>query len=927
MTPWSFLSLDGPEASDAVDLEEGMVLHMGFLYKDYDIASQYEGSFDFPPLHDIWFDGDLLADFVLLPVAATEPAAPRVLFVDHLSGAESGGTAVMIGGNGFLDGATVAFGGGAGSNAVVVSPTLIAAITPAHAAGMVDVTVTNPGGETGTLAGGFAFSATPVITAVSPGSGTESGGTFVTIDGTGFEKGSRLTFGGRAAAGVVIVSATRINAVTPPLGVGPVDVTVTNPNGLTDTLAGGFTAIEAPGSHPVHDVKVLRNVGATMRDRTVLYSDVYLPDAGGAFPVIIERTPYDKSGRFAAVGRFYAARGYAVVIQDTRGRYTSEGDFYPFEHEGWQETRDGYDTVEWAASQPWSDGKVGMIGGSYSGVTQYGAAPTRPPHLAAMFVRESSSDYHEEWTYRGGALELAFSLYWAVYMTKTGVPRLVAPDLVAATEQRLNEAFEQRGVWYEFLPLGSMPVLDGLIGWYRDWLEHPDDGPYWQQWNVAGQHDQIDVPIYHLGAWYDIFLRGTLENYKGIRDKGMSGRTRKGQKLIIGPWEHGPYGIGQSNLAGIDFGPEAAVDLDALRLRWFDHHLKEMDTGLAEEPPVRIFVMGKNEWRYASNWPPEDLQYTGYYFHSAASGSAASLNDGSLSPVPPAGAEDPDSYTYDPHNPVRTRGGGTLGIPAGPYDQRPAEAGCLTYTTEPLQQGVEVTGPVTGVLYASSDALDTDWVVKLCDVYPDGRSILVADGILRARYRDSRESPSLLEPDRVYRCEVDLWATSNFFAEGHRIRVAVSSSNFPRFDRNLNTGGEFGKESQGVVALNTLFHDAERPSHILLPVRSVVTAVEESASPALPAVVTLAQNYPNPFNSNTVIPFAAGDGEAVDLAVYNLAGQRVATLLEGLHQAGAGTAQWDGRDDRGRQLASGVYLYRLRVGEQRVVSRKLLLLR
>ncbi len=582
------------------------------------------------------------------------------------------------------------------------------------------------------------------------------------------------------------------------------------------------------GSEPIYKVKVQKDVVAAMRDRTKLYSDVYLPDGEGPFPVLIERTPYNKEecGE-VSIGspEFFAERGYAVVIQDVRGSFKSGGDFYPFQHEGWNENRDGYDTVEWAALQPWSNGKVGTIGGSYTGVTQYRLAPTRPPHLVAMVARESSSDYHEEWAYRGGAFELAFSLSWALgSLTVKNLAHLVEKDKFEGTKKRLEKALEEIDSWYSFLPLCSMPLLDGLSDWYKEWLEHPHDGPYWRQWNVALKHDQVDVPIYHLGAWYDIFLRGTLENFKGIREKGMSERARKGQRLIVGPWAHGPGEMRKSQLAGMDFGPEAAVDPNPFRLRWFDYYLKGIQNGIDTEPPVKIFVMGRNEWRYEDNWPPDSVQYTEYYFGSRKSGSVESLNDGTLSTVHPGNAESPDSYIYDPRKSLPTKGGGTLGIPPGPFDQRDVEVLSLTYTTEPLKEEVEVTGPVICVLYGMSSAPDTDWVVKLCDVHPPdliggGSSILIADGIIRARYRESRQRPSLITPEVVYRYEVDLWATSNLFREGHRIRVSISSSNFPRWDRNLNTGGEFGKEAVGKVALNTLFHDAERPSHIVLPIR------------------------------------------------------------------------------------------------------------
>ncbi|RMF84190.1 MAG: CocE/NonD family hydrolase [Nitrospinota bacterium] len=577
-----------------------------------------------------------------------------------------------------------------------------------------------------------------------------------------------------------------------------------------------------PLSAPEYEITVEKDVTIPMRDGTRLKADIYRPQSSGKFPVLLERTPYSKENSSEVqVGapEYFARRGYVVVIQDVRGRYASEGEFYPFRDDGWGPNRDGYDTVEWAASQPWSSGAVGTIGGSYSGATQYRLAPTRPPHLRAMFVRESSSDYHEEWVYRGGALELGFVLHWALnHITLKNLPRLVGEEDLPAWRGRLERGLLEIESWYQHLPLSPFPLIEGLSDWYHDWLAHPDDGPYWWQWNIALKHQEIDVPIYHLGGWFDIFQRGTIVNFQGIRQRGRTLQTRQAQKLIMGPWIHGPANVSVSQVGEVDFGPEAAIDFNGLRLRWFDYWLKGRDTGIMEEPPVRYFVMGKNRWQEAEDWPPPGIRYLPYYFRQEPSGSIDSLNDGSLSLTPPAGAERPDSYLYDPARPIPNRGGATLYIPGGPYDQRAIDELCVTYTTAPLAEDIEIAGPVTATLYALSTARDTDWVVRLSDVFPDGRSLLVTDGILRARYRESRARPALLTPGQVYRFVIDLWHTSYRFPAGHRIRVAVTSSNFPRWDRNLNTGGPFGREVQGEVALQTIFHDMKYPSHLLLPV-------------------------------------------------------------------------------------------------------------
>ena len=564
-----------------------------------------------------------------------------------------------------------------------------------------------------------------------------------------------------------------------------------------------------------------KNHEMPMRDGTILRGNITRPSSAGQFPVIIERTPYNKEGGSEnSIGspEFFAQRGYAVVVQDVRGRFASEGEFYPFRDDGAGVNRDGYDTVEWAAAQPWSDGKVGMIGGSYSGVTQYRNALSRPPHLRALFVRESSADYVREWVYRDGAFELGFSLAWAHHVTHANLAHLVTGEEYERHKGILDKVHEEMDDWYARLPLYPCPFLEGLSDWHNIWLDHPEDGPYWWQFNIEKGHDQIETPMYHLGGWFDIFLAGTLKNFSGLKKRARTPEARQSQKLILGPWVHGPGNINKQVAGEFDFGAAAAVDFNELRLPWFDYWLKGVETGVMEDAPVRIFVMGRNIWRDEQDWPLPDTRYTNYYLRAGRSGSIASLNDGSLSTTAPVGSENPDSFVYDPDAPVPSRGGNTLSIPGGVYDQREVDERCLTFTSAPLDEELEVTGPVKAVLYGMSSALDTDWVVRLEDVHPDGYSRNVCDGILRARYRDSFQHPELLEPGKVYRFEVDLWATSNAFLAAHRLRVVVTSSCFPRFDRNLNTGGPLNKEAAGQSAINTVLHDEFRPSHIVLPV-------------------------------------------------------------------------------------------------------------
>lgn len=384
-----------------------------------------------------------------------------------------------------------------------------------------------------------------------------------------------------------------------------------------------------------------KNVEIPMRDGTLLRANITRPKAEGTFPALVERTPYNKEGGSEnQVGspEFFAKRGYAVVIQDVRGRFASEGEFYPFRDDGAGLNRDGHDTVEWMAAQPWCDGQVGMFGGSYSGATQYRAALSRPPHLRALFVRESSADYQREWVYRDGAFELGFSLYWAHTVTSTNLVHLATGEEFVRHRRLLDQAKLDMDDWYGRLPLHPCPFLVGLSDWHNTWLEHPEDGPYWWQFNVEKFHDQIETPTYHLGGWYDIFLAGTLKNYLGLKRRARTAKARQSQRLIIGPWVHGSGNIGVSKAGEWDFGPRAAQDFNQLRLPWFDHWLKGKDNGVMAELPVRLFVMGCNEWRSEADWPLPDTRYTNYYFREDQSGSIHSLNDGTLSPQPPMAA-------------------------------------------------------------------------------------------------------------------------------------------------------------------------------------------------------------------------------------------------------------------------------------------------
>lgn len=560
-----------------------------------------------------------------------------------------------------------------------------------------------------------------------------------------------------------------------------------------------------------YEVTIERGVAVKMRDGTTLRADIYRPKAEGKFPVLLQRTPYNKGGGNCEVCMKAAARGFVAVVQDVRGRYTSEGEWYTFKHE----SEDGYDTVEWAAALPYSNAKVGMWGASYVGATQMLAAIAQPPHLAGIFPIVTASNYHDGWTYQGGAFEQWFNESWT-----TGL----AQDTLNRRVQRANNNPMQ---WVFILPLDKYPlfnlsVTDGpgwLAPYFLDWLEHPSYDDYWKQWSIGDHHAKIQVPAYHVGGWYDIFMGGTLRNYVGIKARGGSDAARRGQRLLIGPWYHGPF---DGKTGELDFGPTARGETDELMLRWYDYLLKGTSNGLEREKPVKIFVMGENVWREEDDWPLARAKSTRYYLHSG--GNANTLaGDGSLSTAAPQ-SEPADKFLYDPADPVPTRGGGLCcdndHLASGAFDQRPVEArgDVVVYTTPPFKEDVEVTGPLSVELYASSSAVDTDFTAKLVDVWPNGFAQNLTDGIVRGRYRNSQEKPEFMTPGEVYKFTVDVWATSNVFRAGHRLRLEISSSNFPRFDRNLNTGEHQGQSSRFVKATNTIYHDREHSSALVLPV-------------------------------------------------------------------------------------------------------------
>jgi putative CocE/NonD family hydrolase len=557
-----------------------------------------------------------------------------------------------------------------------------------------------------------------------------------------------------------------------------------------------------------------RNVPMKTRDGVVLRADVYRPAGDGPFPVLLQRTPYNKYNAVDFALRA-VARGFMVVVQDVRGRYASEGDFYTFKNE----SNDGYDAVEWAAALPRSNGKVGMFGGSYVGATQMLAAIAHPPHLAGICPVVTASNYHENWTYQGGAFEQWFNESWTSGLAQDTAERDLA---------RRSNALGGDMV----LPLTNYPLFNEdatakrqsrtqqLAPYFLDWLAHPLYDGYWKQWAIEEQYASIQVPALTIAAWYDIFQGGSLRNFTGLQKLAGSAAARKGQRLLV---TIGGHAGGGRKIGDLDFGKAAEeYDENSITLDWYDYLFMGKQNRWASDKPVRIFVMGENEWRDEAAWPLERAKATSYYLNSGGRANTAA-GDGTLA-TSAAVVDTADRLKYDPANPVPTVGGPLCcdgwHEPAGPKNQQKVEArpDVLVYSTPALENDMEVTGPVTLDLFASSTAPDTDFTAKLVDVYPDGSAYNLTEGILRAKFRLSTSEATPIEPGKIYEYKIDLWSTSNVFLKGHRIRLEVSSSNFPRFDRNLNTGKDGASSSAFVPATNIIFHGKSHPSALILPV-------------------------------------------------------------------------------------------------------------
>ena len=537
-----------------------------------------------------------------------------------------------------------------------------------------------------------------------------------------------------------------------------------------------------------------------MRDGVNLYGAAYLPPRGERFPVLLIRSPYStQHPRYVDWAVRFASSGYAAVMVDSRGRYESEGRWRAYV----DEARDGYDTQQWIGVQAWCDGNIGMFGISYPGFTQILPAPFRSPYVKGLMPIANQEDNYGHLRYNGVLqLQNAMNWIWLGVRTNQQAPRdLLDWDRI-----------------YRRLPLIS--AMDGIADrpFFREVVRHNEFDAFWSSYSMKGRYREVNTPAYFVTGWYDNLVHEGFKCFRGWRREAGDARARKLTRLMVGPWTHSQIGSAEP-FGDVDFGPDAAVDIPGEHLRWYDQRLRGIDTGIDEEPPVRIFVMGRNTWRSEDEWPLARTKYTAWYLHSGGRANSVS-GDGKLSLQAP-GDEPADRFAYDPADPVPTVGGQSM-FPSntGPRDRRAVERreDVLVYTTDTLASDVEATGPVELILFAASDARDTDFTATLVDVYPDGMAIHVTEGIVRARFRESFRRPCLIPHGAVVEYRIVLWETGNVFKAGHRIRLEVSSSNFPRFDRNLNTGNVPGLDEEMRVARQTIHHCSQYTSYLRLPV-------------------------------------------------------------------------------------------------------------
>jgi putative CocE/NonD family hydrolase len=566
-------------------------------------------------------------------------------------------------------------------------------------------------------------------------------------------------------------------------------------------------------------ILIERDVPCTLGDGTVLMADVIRPDDGERYPVLLQRTPYDKTffpfTWMIADPSKLAQFGYAVVIQDTRGRFQSQGDYTPHANEA----DDGYEAVQWAASQPWSDGNVAMYGASYMGATQWLAASKQPPALRAITPITSSNDILEQHLRRGGAIQLGLVLSWGIAAAPHELIRElgISPELFQALPEVIDD-IDGLDEWFKRLPVLPFPPMERtpkLATWLAQVLDDERNELH-ERASASRSHPAVRVPALEIAGWHDILLQPELDHFVAMKAEAGTDDARRLSRLIVGPWAHASF---MGFVGEVDFGFRASQllldlreDFTSLHRRWFDARLKGIPSGIDQEPPVKLFVMGRNRWRDEDEWPLRRARTQRWHVRGG----------GGLSLEPPEQAE-PSVFTLDPDDPVPTHGGTLLMNGShirGPRDQAKIEArpDVLLFTSAPMDRDLEVTGRVLFTAWVASDTVDTDVVARLCDVAPDGRSINIMDGILRLRFRDGLYDPKPLTPGEPVQVSVDLWSTSHVFLAGHRMRLQVCASDFPRYDRCPGSGESSTVAKRVLPQRNQLFHDPRRPSYLELPV-------------------------------------------------------------------------------------------------------------
>ena len=562
-----------------------------------------------------------------------------------------------------------------------------------------------------------------------------------------------------------------------------------------------FKSVPSTTAERFSGISVSKDISVLMSDGVRLCTDIYKPNAQGSFPVILIRMPYGKREFFCwmpSIGKYWAKRGYACVVQDVRGKWSSEGKFDPFVNEA----ADGYDTLDWIASKSWCDGNIGMMGESYYGYTTWAVATLDHPNLKCIAPCTTAMDIYSSWIYNSGAFCLQTMGSWPIEMNAKKF----------RNEFRLD---------YRHLPLVSMDDKAGLsCDYYKDWIRHPVRDSYWEQINLSHKYAQIKIPALHLGGWYDMFLRSTIEDWEGVKTNSDDALASENQWLLIGPWDHTFTTNYTKRIGQIDIGDSSRTTYWDNCHAFFDYWLMGVDNGFDKTPRVKVFTIGDNQWQSQDKWPIDNTTYSEFYLHSGGNAHLAE-GDGSLSPMKPTSAEPVDRYVYDPNDPVALTTDTNLWrcakflLDRARLSDRPD---VLIYDSKPLETDMEITGPIRVTLFAASTARDTDFTASLVDLFPNCYAHLIQEGIIRAGYRKSDCKRTLIEPDRAYAYTIDLWSTSYVIKKGHNIRVEISSSNFNRYDRNPNTGNTFGMDAEVNLAEQTIYHNEEYPSRITLPI-------------------------------------------------------------------------------------------------------------